>query len=80
MNRIGHESADFFYGKEVEHTPAMGMDTLFVIGYHTQEEIEPHLTYDRDVNHIFFGANDSYRPRTSDDFTDITKNSRLGRV
>ena len=69
MNRSGHESADFFYGQEVEHTPALGMDTLFVIGYHTQEEIEQHLTRDRDIRHIFFGANDSYKPKTTADYT-----------
>ena len=40
MNRLGHESADFFFGDEVEHTPAFGRQTLFVIGYHTVEEIE----------------------------------------
>jgi hypothetical protein len=67
MNRLGHESADFFLGQEVEHTPAHGMDTLFVIGYHTQEEIEQHLN--RDIRHIFFGANDSYRPTTPAEHT-----------
>ena len=67
MNRSGHESADFFLGREVEHTPAYGMDTLFVIGYHTQEEIEQHLN--RDIRHIFFGANDSYRPTTPAEHT-----------
>jgi hypothetical protein len=40
MNRLGHENADFFFGNEVEHTPAHGMKTLFVIGYHQQEEIK----------------------------------------
>ena len=40
MIRQGHESADFFFGEEVEHTPALGRPTLFVIGYHTVEEIE----------------------------------------
>jgi hypothetical protein len=66
MNRLGHESADFFYGREVEHTPALGQDTLFVIGYHEQAEIEQHLR--PGIRHIFFGANDSYNPRQGDDF------------
>ena len=70
MNRAGHESADFFYGREVEHTPAFSMDTLFVVGYHTQEEIEQHLARDRAIQHIFFGANDSYQPKG---YTDHTK-------
>ncbi len=70
MNRTGHESADFFYGREVEHTPMFGQPTLFVVGYHTQEEIEQALarsTYE--TRHIFFGANDSYHPRHGDDHT-----------
>ena len=68
MDRQGHNDIDFFYGQEVEHTPAFGMDTLFVVGYHTQEKIEQHLTYDRSIKHIFFGANDSYRPSTYADY------------
>ena len=67
MNRAGHESADFFFGNEVEHTPAHGMKTLFVIGYRDQTEIEQHLR--PNIKHIFFGANDSYRPRTPADHT-----------
>jgi hypothetical protein len=69
MQRPGHAKAEFFFGDEVEHTPAHGMKTLFVIGYHTQEEIEVQLNTPRPVEHIFFGANDSYNPRTADDFT-----------
>jgi hypothetical protein len=67
MNRLGHESADFFWGDEVEHTPALGMPTLFVVGYQTQELIEEQLRRRPEVRHIFFGANDSYDPRTGDD-------------
>jgi hypothetical protein len=73
MNRSGHESAEFFFGNEVEHTPAHGMKTLFVIGYHQQEEIEeilndPFANVGGTVKHIFFGANDSYHPKTRDDY------------
>ena len=73
MNRTGHESAEFFFGNEVEHTPAYGMKTLFVIGYHQQEEIEailndPFANVGGTVKHIFFGANDSYDPRTDADY------------
>ena len=75
MNRPGHADASFFWGQEVEHTPAHGMNTLFVVGYQTQEKIECNLAdrnnlvdVDRHVHHIFFGANDSYRPHTADDF------------
>ena len=62
MNRPGHDSADFFYGDEVEHTPAHGMPTLFVIGYQQQADIEQALERCLQVKHIFFGANNSYRP------------------
>lgn len=69
MNRSGHESADFFFGDEVEHTPAQGMPTLFVIGYQQQEAIEQALGRCLQVKHIFFGANDSYQPRTPAEYT-----------
>ncbi len=68
MNRAGHENADFFYGDEVEHTPAHGMPTLFVIGYQQQESIEQALEQRVQIQHIFFGANDSYRPKTTQDY------------
>jgi hypothetical protein len=74
MNRSGHESADFFFGSEVEHTPALDMKTLFVVGYHTQEKIDtilndPFASVGGQVKHIFFGANDSYRPTSNGDYT-----------
>jgi len=70
MNRQGHETAAFFYGREVEHTPAYNQPTLFVIGYQSIESIEQALarsTYD--THHIFFGANDSYHPGTPAEHT-----------
>jgi hypothetical protein len=57
------DNAIFFFGKEVEHTPAHGMDTLFVTGVQPIEAIEGALantTYE--TNHIFFGANHSFDP------------------
>ena len=57
MNREGHENAQFFYGTEVEHTPAFGMPTLFVVGVQEQEWIGYHLNGRR---HIYFGANQSF--------------------
>lgn len=53
----------FFFGVEIEHTPAYGMDTLFVTGYHPVTRIEEKLaatTYE--TQHIFFGANHSFDP------------------
>lgn len=70
MNRAGHESADFFFGREVEHTSAYGRPTLFVVGHHVPDAIEQALLRDtQGIDHIFFGANDSYRPRTPADHT-----------
>lgn len=68
MIREGHDNAEFFHGLEVEHTPAYGQPTLFVVGYQLQEAIEQALSQGTvDIRHIFFGANDSYRPVAADD-------------
>jgi len=58
----------FFVGKEVEHTPAFGMLTLFVTGVHTSEEVQNALDAHYalggyPIEHIFFGANHSYDPK-----------------
>ena len=59
MNRQGHEEIQFFIGEEVEHTPAFGMRTLFVVGIQDPAEIHAKaLTYKCD--HIYFGANQSF--------------------
>ena len=59
MNRPGHENIRFFIGEEVEHTPAFGMRTLFVVGIRDCAEIHAKaLTYKCD--HIYFGANQSF--------------------
>ena len=64
---------DFFLGKEVEHTSAFGMKTLFVVGLHSTEDIEkklndPFTSISESVKHIFFGANHSYNPQTNQDW------------
>jgi hypothetical protein len=69
MNREGHENTQFFYGTEVEHTPAFGKYTMFVVGVQTTDDIAVHLTCGSDpVEHIFFGANMSFPtvPGTAD--------------
>ena len=56
--------AVFFFGKEVEHTPALGLDTLFVVGVQPVDDIAFKLsgtTYQ--TKHIFFGANHSFNPK-----------------
>jgi len=61
MNREGHENTEFFYGTEVEHTPAHGRYTVFVVGCHDIEDIRLHLIDARaPVEHIYFGANMSF--------------------
>ena len=57
MNREGHENANFFYGTEVEHTPAFGTPTLFVVGVQNVDDIAYRLS---GRNHIYFGANQSF--------------------
>jgi hypothetical protein len=57
----------FFVGKEVEHTPAYGMLTLFVTGVHTPDEVQNALDAHYalggyPIEHIFFGANHSFNP------------------
>jgi hypothetical protein len=59
MNRDGHEAISFFVGTEVEHSPAYGEKTLFVIGIQDSTEILTKAK-DHDCTHIYFGANQSF--------------------
>ena len=67
MNRQGHENTSFFVGTEVERTPAYGLRTLFVVGVQTVEEIEVMLSA-LNCEHIFFGANHSFNPKSFADW------------
>jgi hypothetical protein len=67
MNRPNHQDRDFFIGQEVEHTPAYGRTTLFVIGVQPVEkilEIVQQSKQDSDcqkhITHIYFGADRSF--------------------
>jgi hypothetical protein len=67
MNRPEHENVEFFVGTEVEHTPAYGKKTLFVIGvqdYHKILEIvwdsRALLDTSQHIEHVYFGANMSF--------------------
>lgn len=51
----------FFTGIEIEHTPAYGKKTLFVVGVQSIETIAVNM---QGCNHIFFGANHSYNPQS----------------
>jgi len=67
MNRPEHDNAKFFVGTEVEHTPAYGKKTLFVIGIQDYHEIlrivkdsQELLDESRHITHVYFGANQSF--------------------
>lgn len=61
----GDES--FFVGTEVEHTPAFGLKTLFVVG--VQDTTRIHIKYTQNqCEHIYFGANMSFPNPTSDNW------------
>jgi hypothetical protein len=59
MNRDGHDSVKFFVGTEVEHSPAYGMRTLFVVGVQDSTEIVA-TAQKNNCEHIYFGANQSF--------------------
>ena len=59
MNRNGHDSARFFVGTEVEHTPAHGQRTLFVVGVQDSREVMD-TALKQACSHIYFGANQSF--------------------
>ena len=58
-------NVNFFVGKEVEHTPAFGKTTLFVVGLQPIEDVINNLT---GCDHIFFGANHSFNPVTPEEW------------
>jgi hypothetical protein len=57
MDRHPTDGVKFFSGIEVEHTPAHGLGTLFVVGVQPVDEIARQLNGAR---HIYFGANMSF--------------------
>ena len=58
----GITGVTMFTGKEIEHTPAHGMQTLFVVGTnHTVEDIMENVTKFK-CTHVYMGANMSYTP------------------
>lgn len=60
------DDAVFFTGIEIEHTPAYGKETLFVVGVQPTEQITARLK--KPGQHIFFGANHSFNPQTADEW------------
>ena len=72
MNRDGHNDVSFFVGTEVEHTPAFGQITLFVVGLQSIADIDKAFRTHRAlggylVTHVYFGANQSFPNPDFDD-------------
>lgn len=66
MNRAGHEQVDFFVGREVEHSPAYGHKTLFVVGIQDASVIV-NMVKQNNCSHVYFGANQSFpNPEVND--------------
>jgi hypothetical protein len=59
MIREGHNDVVFFTGTEVEHTPAYGKKTLFVVGLPSITKIQD-WARTQHCEHIYFGANMSF--------------------
>jgi hypothetical protein len=54
-----------FTGKEIEHTPAHGRQTLFVVGVHDASKLIS-LANEHGCSHVYLGANHSFKPKTVD--------------
>ena len=65
----GTEISDvqYFVGTEIEYTPAFGKWTLFVSGVHSPEQVLE-LAKEHAVDHIYFGANQSFKTQGADDY------------
>ena len=53
------ENVEYFIGTEVEHTPAYGKKTLFVVGIKEVEEVTG-IAISQGCKHIYLGANMSF--------------------
>lgn len=53
------EGITFFKGVEIEHTPAFGKETLFVVGMQDPEEVLE-LAMKNNISHVYLGANQSF--------------------
>lgn len=53
------DDVNFFVGTEIEHTPAYGKRTLFVVGLHNPDKIAK-LAEVMNIDHIYLGANHSF--------------------
>lgn len=74
MIRDGHDGIEFFHGIEVEHTPAFGKKTLFVVGVQPIDNIALNLD---GADHIYFGANMSFPNPDTNDYDEWHKWERM---
>ena len=69
-NRDGHDiDTKFFIGTEVEHTPAYGQKTLFVVGLQNLKEILARALKNN-CPHIYLGANQSFQPNNDGEWNE----------
>ena len=69
-NRDGHtDDTKFFIGTEVEHSPAYGQRTLFVVGLQNPKEILARALK-HDCPHIYLGANQTFKVDTDQESED----------
>lgn len=59
-NETHEGSVSFFVGEEIEHSPARGLRTLFVVGLQPWTRINE-LAIAESCDHIYFGANRSFK-------------------
>jgi hypothetical protein len=61
MDNSKRKTVEYFIGKEIEHTPMLGRDTLFVVGIKsvagTVKRAHKHK-----LTHIYLGTSDSFHP------------------
>lgn len=78
-NKDNNVDVCFFSGVEVEHTPAHGLQTLFVVGTPESATIDSNIL---SHEHLFFGANHSFSATSHNDFQKweqmITRYLKLG--
>jgi hypothetical protein len=63
------DDVTMFIGTEIEHTPAYGMETLFVVGIQDPDEIVQ-TTRHKFVNHVYLGANQSFEIDVEEDLNE----------
>jgi hypothetical protein len=61
MDDKKRKTVEYFIGKEIEHTPMLGKDTLFVVGI---KDVSGTIARARKYNltHIYLGTSDSFHP------------------